>query len=125
MELYNINAVLERATFLSSSNKLNNFQIYAIAKKIQNSTHSDSVFVKTKAKFRAIVILKTFVKQNNVSNKTYRCVHDLLLYQTSFVHVQRFMGCLHKTLCCKSFRLLDEGSIQEGSLLLANIHNHS
>jgi hypothetical protein len=61
----------KRATFLTSSNKLNNFQIYAIAKKeIQNSTHSDSVFVKTKTEFRVIVILNTFVKQNNVSNKT-------------------------------------------------------
>jgi hypothetical protein len=31
-------------------------------------------------KFRTIAILKNCVKQNNDSNKTYRYVHDLLLY---------------------------------------------
>jgi hypothetical protein len=38
------------------------------------------------SKFRAIAIFnKNCVKQNNDSNKTYRYVHDLLLYQSSFV----------------------------------------
>jgi hypothetical protein len=37
------------------------------------------------SKFRTIAIFKNYVKQNNDSNKTYRHVHDLLLYQSSFV----------------------------------------
>jgi hypothetical protein len=37
------------------------------------------------SKFRTIVIFKNCIKQNNDSNKTYRYVHDLLLYQSSFV----------------------------------------
>jgi hypothetical protein len=37
------------------------------------------------SKFRTIVIFKNCVKQNNDSNKTCRYVHDLLLYQSSFV----------------------------------------
>jgi hypothetical protein len=37
------------------------------------------------SKFRTIAIFKNCVKQNNDSNKTHRYVHDLLLYQISFV----------------------------------------
>jgi hypothetical protein len=44
-----------------------------------------NVYPNTTSKFRTIVIFKNCVKQNNVSNKTYRYVHDLLLYQSSFV----------------------------------------
>jgi hypothetical protein len=39
----------------------------------------------TASKFRTTTIFKSFVKQNNDSNKTCRYVHDLLLYQTKFV----------------------------------------
>jgi hypothetical protein len=46
---------------------------------------------------RIIATFKNCVKQNNDSNKTYRHVHDFLLYQSSFVYVQRFMSCLNKT----------------------------
>jgi hypothetical protein len=44
-----------------------------------------SVYHNTTSKFRTIAIFKNCVKQNNDSNKTYRYVHDLLLYQSSFV----------------------------------------
>jgi hypothetical protein len=37
------------------------------------------------------------VKENYYSNKACRYVHDLLINQTSFAKVQRFMNCLHKT----------------------------
>jgi hypothetical protein len=37
------------------------------------------------SKFLTIAIFKNCVKQNNDSSKTYRYVHDLLLYQSSFV----------------------------------------
>jgi hypothetical protein len=43
-----------------------------------------SVYPNITLKFRTI-IFKNCVKQNNDSNKTYRYVHDLLLYQSSFV----------------------------------------
>jgi hypothetical protein len=56
-----------------------------------------SVYPNITSKFRTIAIFKNYVKQNNDSNKTCRYVHDLLLYQSSFVYVQRFMSCLHKT----------------------------
>jgi hypothetical protein len=56
-----------------------------------------SVYHNITSKFRTIAIFKNCVKKNNDSNKTYRYVHDLLLYQSSFVYVQRFMSCLHKT----------------------------
>jgi hypothetical protein len=56
-----------------------------------------SVYHNITSKFRTIAIFKNSVKQNNDSNKTYRYVHNLLLYQSSFVKVQRFMSCLHKT----------------------------
>jgi hypothetical protein len=35
--------------------------------------------------FRTIGMLKTFVKQNCDSNKTFKNVRDILLYQTSFI----------------------------------------
>jgi hypothetical protein len=44
-----------------------------------------SVFPNITSKFRTIAIFKNSDKQNNDSNKTYRYVHDLLLYQSSFV----------------------------------------
>jgi hypothetical protein len=44
-----------------------------------------SVYHNITSKFRTIAIFKNCVKQNNDSNKTYRHVHDLLLYQSSFV----------------------------------------
>jgi hypothetical protein len=56
-----------------------------------------SVYSNTTSKLRTIAIFKNCVKQNNDSNKTYRYIHDLLLYQSSFVQVQRFMSCLHNT----------------------------
>jgi hypothetical protein len=49
------------------------------------------------SKFRIIAIFKSFVKENNDSNETCRCGHDLLLNQTSLVEMQRFVSCLHKT----------------------------
>jgi hypothetical protein len=56
-----------------------------------------SVYPNITSKFRTIAIFKNCVKQNNDSNKTYRYVYDLLQYQSSFVKVQQFMSCLHKT----------------------------
>jgi hypothetical protein len=44
-----------------------------------------SVYPNITAKFRTIAVFKNCVKQNNDSNKTYRYVYDLLLYQSSFV----------------------------------------
>jgi hypothetical protein len=44
-----------------------------------------SVYPNITLKFRTIAIFKNCVKQNNNSNKTYRYVHDLLLYLISFV----------------------------------------
>jgi hypothetical protein len=44
-----------------------------------------SVYPNITSKFRTIAIFKNCFKQNNDSNKTYRYVHDLLLYQSSFV----------------------------------------
>jgi hypothetical protein len=43
-----------------------------------------SVYSNITSKIRTIVIFKNSVKQND-SNKTYRYVHELLLYQSSFV----------------------------------------
>jgi hypothetical protein len=44
-----------------------------------------SVYPNITSKIRTIAIFKNRVKQNNDSNKTYRYVHDLLPYQSSFV----------------------------------------
>jgi hypothetical protein len=41
-----------------------------------------SVYPNITSEFRTVVIFKNCVKQNNDSNKTYRYVHDLLLYQS-------------------------------------------
>jgi hypothetical protein len=43
------------------------------------------VYYSITSKFRAIAIFKNCVKQNNDSNKTYRYVHYLLLFQSSFI----------------------------------------
>jgi hypothetical protein len=56
-----------------------------------------SVYPNTTSKFRTIAIFnKNCITQNNDSNKTYRYVHDLLLFQSSFVWVQRFMSSQNK-----------------------------
>jgi hypothetical protein len=44
-----------------------------------------SVYHNITSKFCTIAIFKNYVKQNNDSNKTYRYVHDFLLYQSAFV----------------------------------------
>jgi hypothetical protein len=44
-----------------------------------------SVYHNITSKVRTIAIFKNCVKRNNDSNKTYRYVHDLLLYHSSFV----------------------------------------
>jgi hypothetical protein len=44
-----------------------------------------SIYPNITSKFRTIVIFRNCIKENNDSNKTYRYVHDLLLYQSSFV----------------------------------------
>jgi hypothetical protein len=44
-----------------------------------------SVYHNITSTIRTIAIIKNWVKQNNDSNKTYRYVQDLLLYQSSFV----------------------------------------
>jgi hypothetical protein len=44
-----------------------------------------SVYHNITSKFRTIATFKNSVKQNNDSNKTYKYVHDLLLYQSLFV----------------------------------------
>jgi hypothetical protein len=41
-----------------------------------------TVYHNITTKFRTIAIFKNCVKQNDDSNKTYRHVHDLLLYQS-------------------------------------------
>jgi hypothetical protein len=46
-----------------------------------------SVYPKINSKFYTIVIFKNCVKQNNNSNIYCRYVHDLLLYQSSYVKV--------------------------------------
>jgi hypothetical protein len=43
-----------------------------------------SVYPNITSEFHTIAIFKNCVKQNNDSNKTYRYVDDLLLYQSSF-----------------------------------------
>jgi hypothetical protein len=44
-----------------------------------------SVYHNITSKFRTIALFNNYVKQNNDPNKTYRYVHYLLLYQSSFV----------------------------------------
>jgi hypothetical protein len=44
-----------------------------------------NVYHNIPSRLRTIAIFKNCAKQNNDSNKTYRYVHDLLLYQSSFV----------------------------------------
>jgi hypothetical protein len=56
-----------------------------------------SVYPNITSKFRTIATFKNCIKQNNDSDKTFWYAHDLLRYQSSFVQVQRFMSCLHKT----------------------------
>jgi hypothetical protein len=57
-----------------------------------------SVYPNITSKVRTIAIFKNCVKQNNDSNKTYRYVQDRLLYQSSFVWVQRFMSSTKQTM---------------------------
>jgi hypothetical protein len=49
------------------------------------------------SKFSTTVLFKSFVKQNNLSNKTCIHVHEYLLFQTWFTWVQWFVSCLYKT----------------------------
>jgi hypothetical protein len=44
-----------------------------------------NIYPNITSKLRTIAMFKNCVKQNNDSNKTYRYVHDLLLYHSSFV----------------------------------------
>jgi hypothetical protein len=44
-----------------------------------------SVYLNTTSEFRTIVIFKKLRQTKNDSNKTYRYVHDLFLYQSLFV----------------------------------------
>jgi hypothetical protein len=57
------------------------------------------VYANISSELRTTAIFKSFVKKNNDSYKTRMYVHDLSRHQTSFVHVQRFMNCLHRTKC--------------------------
>jgi hypothetical protein len=41
----------------------------------------DQCLTQHSTQFRNTIIFKSFVKQNNDSNQTYRYVHDLLLQQ--------------------------------------------
>jgi hypothetical protein len=64
--------------------------------KFQGPTLSGAIF---RIHLRSLKIhhrhIKNSVKENNDSNRTSRHVHDLSLYQTSSVWVQRFTRCLH------------------------------
>jgi hypothetical protein len=46
--------------------------------------YKDSICLNIASKFQTTAIFKICVKENNYSNKTCMCVHDLLLYRTSF-----------------------------------------
>jgi hypothetical protein len=83
--------------FIHLRRKLNSLQDMKLHKITEFYTEWFRVYPSITSKFRAIAIFKNCVKQNNGSNKTYRYVHDLLLFQSSFVKVQWFMSCLHKT----------------------------
>jgi hypothetical protein len=71
--------------FIHLWRKLNSLQIMTLHKITEFYTEWFSVYPNITSKFRTIAIFKNCVKQKNDSNKTYRCVHDLLLYQSSFV----------------------------------------
>jgi hypothetical protein len=83
--------------FVHLRQKLNSLQRYDIAQNYRILHRFFSVYHNITSKFRTIAVFKNCVKENNDSNKTYRYVNDLLLCQSSFVYVQRFMSCLHKT----------------------------
>jgi hypothetical protein len=66
--------------------KLNSLQRYDIAKKYRILHRVVQRLSQHNLKISApSPYLKNCFKQNNYSNKTYRYVHDLLLYQSSFV----------------------------------------
>jgi hypothetical protein len=56
------------------------------------------ICVNKTSEFCIIAIFKSFVKQNNDTNKTY--VHDLLLYQTSLVLVSAMVHKLPPFFIC-------------------------
>jgi hypothetical protein len=60
--------------------KLNSLQRYDIAQNYRILHAVVQIYHKITSTFRTIAIFKNCVKQNNDSNKTYRYVHDLLLY---------------------------------------------
>jgi hypothetical protein len=49
------------------------------------------------SKFLIISMLKNFAEENNDTNKACTHVHDILLYQSLCIKVQRFISCVHKT----------------------------
>jgi hypothetical protein len=55
-----------------------------------------AVCTSTTSKFRTIAIFKSFVEENNDSDKTCRWIHNLLC-QMSFVWVEPFMSTVHET----------------------------
>jgi hypothetical protein len=57
-----------------------------------------SIYPNITLKYHTRSILKSFVKQNNDSNKAWRYFCEVLLYRSSFVSVLRFMSSLHKTI---------------------------
>jgi hypothetical protein len=64
-------------------------------KTLQNSTQSGSVCPNITSIFRTIAIFKSFRKWDGW-NKICGYAHDISLYQTLFVKVQRFISFLHK-----------------------------
>jgi hypothetical protein len=54
-----------------------------------------AVCISTTSKFRTIAIFKSFVEENNDSDKTCRWIH-ILLCQMSFVWVEPFMSTVHE-----------------------------
>jgi hypothetical protein len=54
------------------------------------------IFPSMTSKFHTITMLKALSNKND-SSRTYRYVHDPLLYQTPFVKEQQFIGCFLKT----------------------------
>jgi hypothetical protein len=60
------------------------------------TTLNGTIFASTSEILKSIAILKSSVKENNDSNKTFWCVHDLSFYETSLVYVQWFAIFFHK-----------------------------
>jgi hypothetical protein len=56
--------------------------------KLHNSIEWFSACPNITSNFRTIATSKSFVKQNNDSNKTCRYIHDILLYETLLSNVK-------------------------------------